>query len=221
MTLILLTVTLAVTIITITTSDNAFARNERYASDATSQVAAVSNECLNPILDSNTIDNAVGVGNCGGTISQQDESGQASAPITSQTANPAIELQRATSTSPPQEPSPPPEPSPNSGTVLLSVSANCPGLPPNDPNCPGVDELSFAVSTNAVSPTEFTPDMSGEQTVTFAPPSTFEVRLTSGVEASVSTDAPCSEGVGPTITGNVPPAGETISCNIEVAIVVT
>ena len=37
MTLILLTVTLAVTIITITTSDNAFARNERYASDATSQ----------------------------------------------------------------------------------------------------------------------------------------------------------------------------------------
>ena len=63
--------------------------------------AAVSNECLNPILDSNTIDNAVGVGNCGGTVSQQDESGQASAPITSQTANPAIELQRSTTTTPP------------------------------------------------------------------------------------------------------------------------
>ena len=30
----------------------------------------------------------VGVGNCGGTVSQQDESGQASAPITSQSANP-------------------------------------------------------------------------------------------------------------------------------------
>ena len=67
----------------------------------TSQAAAVSNECLNPILDSNNIDNAVGVGNCGGTVSQQDESGQASAPITSQTANPAIELQRATTTTPP------------------------------------------------------------------------------------------------------------------------
>ena len=66
----------------------------------TSQEAAVSNECLNPIFDSNTIDNAVGVGNCGSTISQQDESGQASAPITSQTANPAIELQRATTTQP-------------------------------------------------------------------------------------------------------------------------
>ena len=70
---------------------------------ATVQVkaAAVSNDCLNPILDSNTIDNAVGVGNCGGTVSQQDESGQASAPITSQTANPAIELQRSTTTTPP------------------------------------------------------------------------------------------------------------------------
>ena len=58
--------------------------------------AAVSNECLNPILDSNTIDNAVGVGNCGGTVSQQDESGQASAPITHQTANPTLEVQRST-----------------------------------------------------------------------------------------------------------------------------
>ena len=65
----------------------------------TSQAASVSNECLNPIFDSNTIDNAVGVGNCGGTVSQQDESGSASAPITHQTANPDIELQRATSTS--------------------------------------------------------------------------------------------------------------------------
>ena len=71
---------------------------------ATVQVkqAAVNNECLNPIFDSNEdIDNAVGVGNCGGTVSQQDESGQASAPITSQTANPAIELQRATTTTQP------------------------------------------------------------------------------------------------------------------------
>ena len=66
------------------------------------------NECLNPIFDSNEdIDNVVGVGNCGGTVSQQDESGSASAPITSQTANPAIELQRTT-TSPPlaEEPDP-------------------------------------------------------------------------------------------------------------------
>ena len=41
-------------------------RNERYGSDSTSQGAAVSNDCLNPIFDSNTIDNAISVGN-GGT----------------------------------------------------------------------------------------------------------------------------------------------------------
>jgi hypothetical protein len=95
--LILLAATVA---ISVTVSEDAFAR-ERYSGDSTSQAAAGSNECLNPILDSNNIDNAVGVGNCGGTVSQQDESGQASAPITSQTANPAIELQRATTTTPP------------------------------------------------------------------------------------------------------------------------
>ena len=95
--LILLAATVA---ISVTVSEDAFAR-ERYSGDSTSQAAAVSNECLNPILESNNIDNAVGVGNCGGTVSQQDESGQASAPITSQIANPAIELQRATTTTPP------------------------------------------------------------------------------------------------------------------------
>ena len=79
-------------------SEDAFARDGRYSGD-TSQAASVSNECLNSILDSNTIDNIVDVGNCAGTVSQQDESGSASAPITSQTANPDIELQRATSTS--------------------------------------------------------------------------------------------------------------------------
>ena len=93
----LLAPTVAISVIV---SEDAFAR-ERYSGDSTSQAAAVSNDCLNPILDSNTIDNAVGVGNCGGTVSQQDESGQASAPITSQTANPAIELQRSTTTTPP------------------------------------------------------------------------------------------------------------------------
>ena len=92
-----------------TVSEDAFAREGRYSSDSPSQAAAaVDNSCLNPIFDSNEdIDNAVGVGNCGGTVSQQDESGSASAPITSQTANPAIELQRTT-TSPPltEEPGP-------------------------------------------------------------------------------------------------------------------
>ena len=35
-------------------------------------------------------------GNCGGTVSQQGKSGQASSPITVQNANPIVEVQRAT-----------------------------------------------------------------------------------------------------------------------------
>jgi hypothetical protein len=85
--------------------NDAFARNERYgASDTTSQAASVSNSCLNPMLDSNTIDNVISVGNCGGTVSQQDESGSASAPITHQTANPILEVQRATTNPPTTSP---------------------------------------------------------------------------------------------------------------------
>ena len=88
--------------ISVMVSEDAFARDGgRYSGDSTSQAAAVDNSCLNPILDSNTIDNVIGVANCGGTGSQQDESGQASAPITHQTANPTIELQRATTSTPP------------------------------------------------------------------------------------------------------------------------
>jgi hypothetical protein len=77
-------------------TEDVFAKQGRYVGDTTSQAAAVSNECLNPILDSNTIDNVVGVGNCGSTVSQQDESGQAGATTTHQAANPTIELQRST-----------------------------------------------------------------------------------------------------------------------------
>ena len=87
----------ATVVVSVIVSEDAFARGS-----ATSQAAAVDNTCLNPIFDSNEYtDNAVGVGNCAGTISQQDESGSASAPITSQTANPAIKLQRATTSQPP------------------------------------------------------------------------------------------------------------------------
>jgi hypothetical protein len=92
----------ATVLISVLVSEDVLARNNgKYLGDTTSQAAAVDNSCLNPIIDSNTIDNVVGVGNCGSTISQQDESGSASTPITHQTANPIIELQRATTTQPP------------------------------------------------------------------------------------------------------------------------
>lgn len=97
--LILLAATVAISVLV---SEDVLARNNgKYSSDTTSQAAAIDNSCLNPILDSNTIDNVVGVGNCGSTISQQDKSGSAPTPITHQTANPTIELQRATTTETP------------------------------------------------------------------------------------------------------------------------
>ena len=100
---LLLAATVAISIIV---PEDAFAKDGRYSGD-TSQAASVSNECLNPIFDSNEdIDNAVDVGNCAGTVSQQDESGSASAPITQQTADPTIELQRST-TQPPLTGNPP------------------------------------------------------------------------------------------------------------------
>jgi hypothetical protein len=97
---ILLILLSATVTISSTVSEDAFARNGRYSGDSTSQAASVNNDCLNPIFDSNTIDDGIGLGNCGGTVSQQDESGQASAPITSQNANPTLELQRATTSTP-------------------------------------------------------------------------------------------------------------------------
>ncbi|MGB7961282.1 MAG: hypothetical protein WCF46_15450 [Nitrososphaeraceae archaeon] len=71
--LILLAATVAISVLV---SEDVLARNNgKYSSDTTSQAAAIDNSCLNPILDLNTIDNVVGVGNCGSTISQQDKSG--------------------------------------------------------------------------------------------------------------------------------------------------
>jgi hypothetical protein len=93
---------LAITVISVTATDNAFARNERYGSD-TDQAASVSNSCLNPIFDSNTVNNVIGAANCGGTVSQQGESGQASSPITLQIASPRIE-QSAQPPTPPTGP---------------------------------------------------------------------------------------------------------------------
>ena len=95
--------TVALSLIT----EDAFAREGRYSSDTSQSVGIVSNYCLNPLFDSNTIDNVVGVGNCVCTVSQQEESGQASSPITHQTANPTIEVQRATTTQPPLTGTPP------------------------------------------------------------------------------------------------------------------
>jgi hypothetical protein len=140
---------------------DAFAKDGRYSSDSTSQAASVNNERLNPILDSNTIDNVVDVGNCGGTVSQQDESGEASAPITLQNANPTIELQRATTTTqPPPTEEPPGQEEPQDpdpfGTCLAGGHFKC-GRVHFGATCNGCDNMTFTVDTNPECCTPYPP----------------------------------------------------------------
>ena len=184
----------------------------------TSQAASVSNECLNPILDSNSIDNIVDVGNCGGTVSQQDESGSASAPITSQTANPTIELQRATTTQPPPTEEPPgPE---GFGTVEFSI------LSCDDCRNP-LRAIVTSVGAIIASPSEFTatPDPGDPQEITFESPSAppmFIIELDPLEEPQLdpTNGSACSPVTGPTgfgaVTGNIPPAGTTVTCEVNI-----
>lgn len=82
-------------------TEDAFARNQRHTGGNLNQIASITNSCLNPVSNSNANDNMISNGNCGGTVSQQGKSGQASTPITVQNANPNIEVQRSTTTQSP------------------------------------------------------------------------------------------------------------------------
>jgi len=81
-------------------TEDAFARYQRHTGYI-SQAASVRNSCLNPTSDSNTNSNMVSNGNCGGTVSQQGQSGNESTATTVQNANPAIEVQRSTTAAQP------------------------------------------------------------------------------------------------------------------------
>jgi hypothetical protein len=83
----------------VTVIEDAFAKNGIHVDDL-NRGASISNSCLNPVSNSNTNDNTISNGNCGGTISQQGKSGQASTPTTVQNANPTIDLQGSIGTSP-------------------------------------------------------------------------------------------------------------------------
>ena len=87
----------AITAAPLMIAEDAFARYQRHAGGSElNQAASISNSCLNPVSNSNTNDNMISNGNCGGTVSQQGRSGQASTPTTVQNANPTIEVQRST-----------------------------------------------------------------------------------------------------------------------------
>jgi hypothetical protein len=92
---LVLLATLATTPILLT--QDSFARYQRHTGGDLNQAASITNSCLNPVSNSNTINNMISNGNCGGTVSQQG----ASIPTTVQNANPTIEVQRSTSTAQP------------------------------------------------------------------------------------------------------------------------
>jgi hypothetical protein len=96
---LVLLATLATTPIMIT--EDAFARYQRHTGGGIGHAASITNSCLSPVSNSNTNGNMISNGNCGGTVSQQGKSGQASTPTTVQNANPTIEVQRSTSTAQP------------------------------------------------------------------------------------------------------------------------
>ena len=99
MTLIVPLILIAAVVTTlITVIEDSFARYQRHTGGDLSQAASVSNSCLSPVSNSNTNDNMISNGNCGGAVSQQGRSGQASTPTTVQNANPTIEVQRSTTT---------------------------------------------------------------------------------------------------------------------------
>ena len=108
---VIVIVLLVSTLISNTASiDSASARKyQRHDATDISQAASVRNSCLNPVSNSNTNSNMISNGNCGGTVSQQGKSGQASTPTTVQNANPTVEVQRSTTTSaePPVATTPP------------------------------------------------------------------------------------------------------------------
>jgi len=99
LTLIVSLVLLAIIVTTpVMIAEDAFARYQRHSGSDLNQAASINNSCLSPVSKSNTNDNMISNGNCGGTILQQGRSGQASTPTTVQNANPTIEVQRSTTT---------------------------------------------------------------------------------------------------------------------------
>jgi len=210
-------------------TEDAFARYQRHTGNGNlNQAASISNSCLNPVSNSNTNNNMISNGNCGGTVSQQGKSGQASTPTTVQNANPSLEVQRSTTTAQPQSPGPGPQ---QNGAVSLSISVFCIGVD----TCPRPNQFTFLVSTSIVSPSQFIPGNgtvvvgTGQQTLTF---NNFEVRLVlpnpgpnPTTDTTLFASAPCSNlpfgtpDRGTVITGPIPSAGETVSCNIQIRVV--
>src|SRR5215467_8168989 len=128
----------------ITIMENAFAKSGtgRHTGGSVAQATSISNSCLNPESNSNTNDNMISNGNCGGTISQQGRSGQASTPTTVQSANPNIEVQRSTTPGLGATP-------PTTGTLTIKSACDSSITPNNSGACPLALEIGFFVMDSA------------------------------------------------------------------------
>jgi hypothetical protein len=195
--------TLASTPIMIT--EDVFARYQRHTGGGLSQSAWNSNSCLNPASNTNTNDNMISNGNCGGTISQQGKSGQASTPITVQNANPDIEVQRSTSTQPPMTSIP-------DSSATLQVSFAC---VTGFGSCPSSVQVNITIAGSNPQPRTFLLTNGDIQPVTLGAGNytVTELPLSNPNHVSFSGDCKLSGGNALTATGTIA-AGQTQHCSI-------
>jgi hypothetical protein len=183
-----------------TTSENvAHAKYGRNAQEV-NQAASLSNSCLNPLLDSNTIDNFNTIGNCGSTVSQQGEKGQSASPITLQTASPTIQV---------QSPQPPSEP-PTKETAILKVVKNIICPPGSEEICPNPSAFTMSIEGANPSPVEFPGSSTGTEV-------TIDANTQYQVNEVVPSNPPglvfVGDSLSPECTGQLSP-GETVTCTI-------
>jgi hypothetical protein len=205
LTLIVLLILLAVIVTTpITVTEYVFARYESHTGGGLSQAASVGNSCLNPVSDSNTNDNMISNGNCGGTVSQQGGSGQSSIPTTVQNANPTIEVQRSTSTQPMT-------PNPDSSATLQVSFACATGFG----SCPSSVQANITIAGNNPQQRTFLLTNGDIQRITIGAGNytVSELPLSNPNHVSFSGDCKSSGGNALTATGTVA-AGQTQHCNI-------
>jgi|GEM_PF-4938249 len=216
--LILLAAVIVTTPITI--MENAFAKSGtgRHTGGSVGQATSISNSCLNPESNSNTNYNMISNGNCGGTMSQQGKSGQASTPTTVQSANPSIEVQRSTPiTQPPTTPNPDVNAGPlDTNIVHLAIipSAN---LPSSTVTNVTITDTATQKSNSYIT---FGSGVGGEVTDIFVIPIGDKIQVTANiiggnpqVTSDPTSDIACTS-TGPTCVGTMINSNPSLSLDV-------
>jgi hypothetical protein len=187
-------------------TEDVFAR-VGYSTGSNTQTQANSNECDNSALCAIT-----------SPLIQGDKSTSAA----SNTQNPQFNAREST-------PGPAPAPTPANSAVELGLNIQCdPSIGPT--LCPKVEDFGFSVTqviTDAVSPSRIiVSPPNNSTTFTFASPSTYQIEVR-GVPTptvpnfftSITSSALCVatlHEVDITISGNVPPPGQSANCDVTI-----